>query len=129
MINLLPKLSGTFTKQVVSHVSRPIISDLPVLSSTIVIHPPIKDTSPSNLCRQIPNNGVTASYGLTSKKYISYAFLNVFNNKECFFTSEINVYVCLFLYGRFELESYLGPIVTSNDLEKSTIYFYFSLTF
>lgn len=77
MINLLPKLNGTFTKQVISHVSRPIISELPVVSSTISINPPIKDTSPSNLCRQIPNNGVTATYGLTSQSQVRFAHTDV----------------------------------------------------
>jgi len=77
MINMLPKLSGTVTKQVVSHVSRPIIAELPILSSKIVVAPPVKDTSNSNLCRQIPNNGIVASFGLTSPSQVRFAHTDI----------------------------------------------------
>lgn len=77
MINLLPKLTGTVTKQVVSHVSRPIVSELPVAAAKIVINPPPKDTSPGNLCRQIPNNGIVASFGLTSPSQVRFAHTDI----------------------------------------------------
>merc|ERR1712142_1461581 len=77
MINMLPKLTGNVTKQVVSHISRPIISEMPILSTKVVVPPPVKDTSNATLSRQIPNNGVSATYGLTAPSQVRFAHTDI----------------------------------------------------